>query len=460
MSHKAARSYSHSLDSHSERGTGEEDRDQHVPVQTYSAPDNGGLRPLSWLFGLSPRSESHPLPPSQDPWYKAPPGFESRQPGDILRIRPATNNLIDSVSNASAAYHILYRTTDSRYKPSWAVTTLFTPHHVYSSPSGRAALLSYQFAYNTANLDSCPSFGLYGRLFKDGNTDIGTKSNTSFIGNLLAQGWVVNTPDHLGPNSAFGASVQSGHATLDSIRAVHNLGQLTGASEFITAMWGYSGGSIATLAASELQPRYAPDLELAGAVLGGLVDDISADFDRINKSILASTLVAVLLGLTVQYPEAKEYLESQLVPETKDEFLSVRDINLADSVKLFAQRDIYGYFKGGAADLQAPILRRLYNSQAKLGFKGVPTMPMFVYKAIGDQYVPIEQTDITVSRLCNGGANIRYERNTVGEHVSEIENGKPRAMKWLRNIFDESYEAPISGCDIKDVTVDISTESA
>ncbi|KAM0424369.1 hypothetical protein ACHAPT_010516 [Fusarium lateritium] len=425
------------------------------------------MHPLHWLLNLcavpavcgaaiieDTTPDKEPLPPSQDPWYTAPSGFESRQPGDVLRIRSAPGNLTSVVGNPSAAYHILYRTTDSRDQPSWAVTTLFIPPSFYFSPSGKAALVSYQFAYNSANFDSSPSIGLYWRLAQK-EPNLGIKSSTDFINHMLSLGWIVNTPDFEGPLASFGASIQAGHATLDSLRAVLSLINPSGTSEPNTAIWGYSGGSYATLAAAELRSQYAPELKVDGTVLGGQVDNISADFDNLNKSPIAGTLIAFLLGVTAQFPGAKAYLKSRLVRETRAEFLSVRDINVADAMRQFSGKDIYTYFKGGATDLQDPVLTKLYDEEVKLGYKGVPKMPMFVYKAIADQFCPVDQTDATVKRFCGAGADITYERNTVGEHVSEIENGKPRAYKWLWSVFDESYKPSTSGCEIRNVTVEV-----
>ncbi|RSL59488.1 hypothetical protein CEP53_005772 [Fusarium sp. AF-6] len=429
------------------------------------------MYPLHWLLNLcavpticsgtiigetTPSQE--PLPPSQDPWYKAPSGFESKQPGDILRIRSAPGNLTAVIGNPSAAYHILYRTTDSRNQPSWAVSTLFIPPSFYLSPSGKAALLSYQFAYNSANLDSSPSIGLCWRMAQR-EPNLGIKSNADFINYMLSLGWIVNTPDFEGPKAAFGASIQAGHATLDSLRAVLGLINPNGDTEPNTGIWGYSGGSYATLAAAELQAQYAPELKIDGTVLGGLTDNITADFDNLNKSPIAGSLIAFLLGVTSQYPEATAYLENRLVQDTKEEFLSVRDINVADAVRQFSGKDIYAYFKGGAADLQDPVLTKIYDEDVKLGYRGAPKMPMFVYKAIADQFCPVDQTDATVERFCGGSADIIYERNTVGEHVSEIENGKPRAFKWLSSVFDESYETSTAGCRIRNVTVKVDPDS-
>ena len=86
---------------------------------------------MQYLFALFasslPAAQLPPTPPSQDPWYTAPDGFETTLPGEILRVRPTPGNLTTVFSNSSAAYNVLYRTTDSRYQPSWAVSTLFVP---------------------------------------------------------------------------------------------------------------------------------------------------------------------------------------------------------------------------------------------------------------------------------------------------------------------------------------------
>lgn len=87
------------------------------------------------------RNATEPIPPLQDPWYTAPRGFEKKRPGAVLRIREAPGNLSSLATNSSAAYNILYRTTNSRYQPDWAVTTVFVP--AVPVP----ALLSYQIPY-------------------------------------------------------------------------------------------------------------------------------------------------------------------------------------------------------------------------------------------------------------------------------------------------------------------------
>jgi len=141
---------------------------------------------------------STPLPPSKDPWYTAPANFESAAPGAVLRVRAAPGNLSTSITNASAAYHILYRTTNSRYLPDWAVTTLFVPQNPASSsnpssnsssPGGATALLSYQIPYDSASVDASPSYALYAE----------GASGLDDIAVSLGYGWYVSVPDYEGP---------------------------------------------------------------------------------------------------------------------------------------------------------------------------------------------------------------------------------------------------------------------
>lgn len=187
-----------------------------------------------------------PIPPLQDPWYTAPEGFESAKPGDVLRIREAPGNLTSLASNCSAAYNILYRTTNSQYKPDWAVTTVFVP--VTKSP----ALLSYQIPYDSAWLDASPSYAFY--------TSDGTRSLRD-ISTGLSSGWFVNVPDYEGPLASFTAGVISGHATIDSIRAAFNANETLGLDvDARYALWGYSGGALASEWAAELAVQYAPEV--------------------------------------------------------------------------------------------------------------------------------------------------------------------------------------------------------
>jgi hypothetical protein len=158
---------------------------------------------------------STPIPPRQDPFYTAPGGFEHTSPGTVLRLRHAPGNLTSITGNCSAAYNVIYRTTDSQYKPAWALTTIYIPSNPSTSPG--TALLSYSFPYNSVDLDSSPSFSVYSSPLPD-------------VGPALSLGWFVNVPDFEGPLASNVAGIFEAHATIDSLRAILSLAQTLGLS--------------------------------------------------------------------------------------------------------------------------------------------------------------------------------------------------------------------------------------
>jgi len=106
----------------------------------------------------------------------------------------------------------------------------------------------------------------------------------------------VNVPDHEGPLASFTAGPQEGHAVLDSVRAALSSRPFPATRENTRyAMWGYSGGSIASTFAAELQYSYAPELEFTGAAIGGLVPNLTDVIANPGSSV-QSLLPSALLG--------------------------------------------------------------------------------------------------------------------------------------------------------------------
>ncbi|KAK7917330.1 hypothetical protein PG985_010938 [Apiospora marii] len=401
---------------------------------------------------------STPLPPSKDPWYTAPADFESAAPGAVLRVRAAPGNLTASMANASAAYHILYRTTNSRYLPDWAVTTLFVPENPAcdsssnaSTPGGATALLSYQIPYDSAAVDASPSYALYAE----------GASGTDDIAASLGYGWYVSVPDYEGPLASFTAGVQSGHATIDAVRAVLSSGfGLADSPDVRYAMWGYSGGALASEWAAELQVQYAPELNFAGAALGGLTPNITTVMEACSGQLCNGLTPPGIIGLASQFPETLEYIKSQLKTEgplNATSFLSVQTLALAQTSMLFAFQNVTDYFVNGDAIFQSPLVAKIMNSDGRMGYHGVPQMPLFVYKAVRDEVSPVKDTDDLVNKYCRVGATIQYERNTVGGHSAGAVNGEASAFQFLAQVLGGTYTPPEQGCSIKDVAYNVTS---
>ncbi|RMD39243.1 hypothetical protein DV735_g5887, partial [Chaetothyriales sp. CBS 134920] len=383
-------------------------------------------------------SIDQPIPPLQDPWYTAPYEFENEAPGTILRVRPAPGNLSTIAgANCSAVYNILYRTTNSRYQPTWAVTTLFIPTNV------SAALLSYQVPYDSAFLDASPSYSLYAGV--GGDVRYG-----------LEKGWFVNVPDYEGPQASFSAGVLSGHATIDSVRAVLNGAKRFGLpSNTRYALWGYSGGALASEWASELQVQYAPELNFSGAALGGLTPNVTSVLRAITGTVYAGLAPPSIIGISNQYPDRYQYLVSRLKPSgpyNRTAFLSAVNLTIGEAVLKFAGHNISDYFVDGLSDVLNPFTAKVTNSDGIMGYHGVPQFPLYAYHAVKDLVTPISDTDDLVNKFCKIGANIFYERITVGGHSAGAINGRSTALAWLETVLTGSYGSKYKtiGCTIQD----------
>lgn len=345
-----------------------------------------------------------------------------------------------------------------------SIRSLVIPKKASVTPSGHNALLSYQIAYNSPNIDWGPSYRIFQPPIEN---PYGIPTDHEKVNLMLGRGWFVALPDFEGSYAAFSATVLEGHATLDGFRAILSLASTTeisipGADKFKYAMWGYSGGSLASEKAAELQVQYAPELSknFVGAALGGLVSNLAGLYNVTNKSPYVGNLVLVLLGIMSEYPELEAYLVSRLKtegPQDAEAFLKGRKMDSLEAFQAYANQDLFGYFVGGEADLEgSEILRRIKKVEWTLGYHGAPEIPLYVYKAVGDEMTPIGDTDEHIEHFKRFGVNVLYERNTVGGHVHEIVNGQDRAIEWLAAVFDgSSSAAEQSACTIRDVAVDV-----
>lgn len=303
------------------------------------------------------------------------------------------------------------------------------------------------FLDDSANVDQSPSYTFYGA------------ASDPSIPTALGYGWYVNVPDYEGPLASFTAGVQSGHATIDSVRAVLNSGfGLSSNARY--ALWGYSGGALASEWAAELAVQYAPEMTFAGIALGGLTPNVTSVTETINGSPFAELVVNGILGITSQDPAAQQYILSQLRPTGQynaSAFLAARNATSAADVTTYVGQNIFDYFISGIAILQNPVLTTLLNRDGQMGYHGTPAMPVFAYKAIADEISVVADTDALVNRYCGVDANILYQRNTVGGHVAEAFNGGPRALAFLSAVLSGTYGQlyQTMGCTIQNVTVEL-----
>lgn len=391
-----------------------------------------------------------PLPPSQDPFYRAPAGYESAKPGTILASRPAPAKL-EALSlfplNIKSVTQLLYRTTNALGEPEVTVSTVLVPEN-----ANYDKVVSYQVAEDSGGQINCaPSYALQtgSQALYAGTGDV----EMLLILGALNEGWIVSTPDWEGPNSTFIEGFQAGQATLDSVRAVLSSGNITGVdSDAKVQMWGYSGGALASEWAMELQASYAPELEFVGAAIGGVTPNVPNVYQSINHGPFAGLAAAGLLGMAIAFPEFEAALTKQLIPETRAQFYQAGTNCFYGDVVLFAGQNMSSYFYDGDNIITEPTIARYFRSNAQMGLHGVPSMPLFVYKAVADEISPIADTDALVDQFCNDGVSITYIRDYAGEHFQQAATSFPDVINFLRARF---AGVPVTGCSTRNEFLDV-----
>ncbi|KAM5448771.1 hypothetical protein MaudCBS49596_005278 [Microsporum audouinii] len=385
---------------------------------------------------ILPLSQEAPLSPSEDPFYRPPPRYEDADPGTILRRRipPFPIALFRSVPiDLAGTYQILYRSSDTFGKPTATVSTILIPHNANMSK-----LLSYQAVEDAAFINCAPSYAL--QLNSDPGGDFGTiviQSELLLITAALENGWVVTIPDYEGPEAAFLAHWRAGYATLDGIRATLASSGFTGVDpNAAIGLWGTSGGSVASGFAADLHPSYAPELNIVGVALGGIVPSITTALLSLNEGFDAGIIVSGVLGLSQEYKYMQPILKSYLVPHLRDKFLNAGK-KCSGAVSLdFRREDIFGYFRGGKESglFADPRVKMILDHNALP--QGIPKAPVLILKSVNDEISPIADTDALVEKYCSAGATIDYKRDMLSIHTVLAVTGAPEAIMWLRDRLD------------------------
>jgi hypothetical protein len=370
------------------------------------------------------------LTPQKDPFYKPPHGYEKTAPGTILRTRKLTDKLsVLSLfpQNVANVWQVLYRTTNALGNPEATVTTVLEPHN--PDPT---KLLSYQVAEDSAAAQCAPSYamqrgsGLGGAL---------SQAELLFMDAALNRGWYVSTPDYEGPNSVFTAGKQAGHATLDAIRAVLASKKVTKVEKNAkVALWGYSGGALASGWAVELQPTYAPELDISGAALGGTPSDLNATVYAVNGGPFAGLIPSGILGLSQQYSDLDKYVQEHLIPSKKATFNKAADQCIIQDALDFAFQDVFDYFDVKDKVFDSPIAKKALEEN-KMG-KYQPKIPLYMYHAIHDEVVPFAPTEALVEKYCKMGSNIEFVKDELSEHAILLITGAADAILFLEERFD------------------------
>ncbi|HVK99366.1 MAG TPA: lipase family protein [Dongiaceae bacterium] len=359
-----------------------------------------------------------PTPIRNDVLFTPEENIESFAAGEIILWRPLNQPKLN-IRREVTAYQFKVRSNDANDVPVAVTATLFIPVTPWAGDGARPVVVNNQ-AIDSLGARCTPSYKFAH----------GPQSNElpAVTDRLLANGYAVLVPDHQGPMMAYGEGTMAAHAILDSIRGLKQLHE-AGLADSPLAMVGYSGGAIATGWAAELQPTYAPELEIVGAVAGGTPADLGLLPHTMNKTWGSGLYKSAILGILRQHSEllpllnqAGAALATSPFKDQCAELLAPAGLALLPIEWLVSERDLFA-----RPEVQALLESTRMGEQA-------PPMPIYLYHGSRDQWIPKAGAAQLQADWCAQGANVTYQQ-VPGEHAIAAFTGVAGFMEWLEQRF-------------------------
>jgi hypothetical protein len=354
--------------------------------------------------------------PYQDSFYTQPNPMPNVPPGTVLNSRVVTITAL-GISTNIQAWQILYASTGMTGQPVADVATVMLP--AKAAATSPRPLLSYQVAEDADTMNCAPSYEMRQ----------GTEVEEPLIAAALEQGWAVVVPDYEGLNSDFTGGPQEGQGVLDAIRAAENFQPLglAGASTPV-GLWGYSGGALASGWASELEPTYAPGLNVKGVAEGGVPADFGPIVSNINGGPFAGLYFDAAFGLARSYPQDID-LTTLLNPLGQAAETIVTNECVEDIVAEYAFQNIQTYTNGFINPLSVPGVQAAITAD-NLG-QHTPVGPLFVYQAANDEIIPLAGVQTLTDGYCKEGVPVDFVKDELSDHISLAVTGAGAALNYL-----------------------------
>ncbi len=248
------------------------------------------------------------------------------------------------------------------------------------------------------------------------------------IGKVVSQGYVVAATDYEGLGTPgthpYLVGESEGRGVLDIVKAAQQIPEAGAGNK--TFVWGQSQGGQATLFAGEIQPTYAPELDLMGVISGAPVTDATAMFPA--AATIPETLgfaVMGLLGIEAAYPNAK--VSDVLTPAGLDKAKIVDQKCYGAVLDAFKQPVDQVIARNPSEVAPFPDLFAV-DTPGK-----VPTAaPMLVYQGLSDDVVYKVFTDQYVKKACALGNTVEYKTFTGKDHYEENDAAEKDVLEWMQ----------------------------
>lgn len=385
--------------------------------------------------------------PALDPFYDAGGPFTGARPGvvgtgrpgDVVSSRPArfTHDAATLAPVPGVASHqLLYRSTTGRGEAVVISGTVLVPTTPWQGP-GTRPLVSYGVGTRGVGDRCAPSISLSTGLDYEGG----------IVQEALQRGWAVAVSDMVGLGTpgmhTYEVGRDQGNALIDIARAATRLPGTGLTPSTPVAFWGYSQGGTSAGWAAQSAPAYAPELNVVGAVAGGVPADLRAVAANLDGNPFFSLLTLAALGYDAAYPNLD--LERYLNDTGRKRFAENREFCIVSiaGIQTFgalAERRMSDFLIG-----QNPLTTPEWQAaldENRLG--GIaPAAPVLMLHGIIDQVIPRAQAVTLRDQWCAGGANVTWA-DLPAEHALGIVMSIPPALDFLSARF-AGWTAP-NGC--------------
>ncbi|MEU0872946.1 lipase family protein [Nocardia brasiliensis] len=334
-------------------------------------------------------------------FYHPPILADGARPGDLVRSRPI---FTAQLSGAAGAWQIVYVTADSRSQLIPASAIVLIPEAV--AEPGATAILLY-----------CPPFrGLGGVCAPSQLLATGTEPDTAAIEAALQRGWVVAIADGRGLGVGTGphtflAARTGAEVVLDLARAVYRGANLDLPVAPVAA-WGYADGGRVAAAAGELQPWYAPEVDLRGIAAGAVASDLAALAPVISRGSSAGLGLAGLIGLARAYDQLP--LRHVLNPEGVIAAAEAQHLTGIELLQRFPQP--LAHWSRQPDPWNDPWWRRVLALETLAHAK--TAMPLHLYHGARDALVPVRAGRRTLLAYRQRGTTVSWREYHADHHMT------------------------------------------
>ncbi|MGK3208757.1 lipase family protein [Amycolatopsis sp. MEPSY49] len=353
--------------------------------------------------------------PADDSFYTPPSPLPAGKPGDVIRWRPSNAG----PRKASVdAWQVMYLSTNALGQPDAVTGTVLVPK---TADRATAPIVSFDPGTHGPAFGCTPSKMI----------DIGAFYEQPGLDDLLDAGYAVTVPDYEGyqsaPKTTYVVGRSEGPAVIDGVRAAQRL-PAAGLSPTAKVVFrGYSQGGGAAAWAGELQPAYAPELNLVGIAAGGVPADLVQVTLQLDGKFGFGVFAYALLGLDQAYPELQ--LDSFLSDNGRAKLAEMKQSACTfELLTTYANQKIADYTTGPGYIKPAWVARLNEN---KLGGTP-PRVPVFQYHATGDQLVQFAQADALHKAYCAAGVAVTWKTYDT-DHITLVYTGNADVLAFVKD---------------------------